>query len=123
MKAGLHALGLAAALPAAGARAQRLAHPDAVRVSEADRARIRRLRGRAPEELYPAAARRERIDGYVTVDLLINAEGFVVEASVVSESPPGAGFGLAALDVTKTWEFDNGLGRLVLMEVPVSFLP
>ena len=57
------------------------------------------------------------------VDLLINAEGFVVEASVLAEQPTGRGFGLAALDVAKTYEFDNGLRRLVLMEMGVSFLP
>ncbi len=47
----------------------------------------------------------------------------MVEASVVSEDPPGEGFGLAGLDVAKTWEFDNTLKKLVLMEVNVSFLP
>jgi hypothetical protein len=57
------------------------------------------------------------------VDLLINAEGFVLEAQVISESPTGEGFGLAALDVVKTYEYFNDLKRQVLMAVTVSFLP
>jgi hypothetical protein len=42
---------------------------------------------------------------------------------VFLESPPDAGFGLAALDVAKTYEFYNPLKKLVLMDVVISFLP
>ena len=85
--------------------------------------KLRRRRGDEPEAHYPAAARAAGLDGLVTVDLLITAEGFVQEAQVVTESPLDAGFGLAALDVVKTWEFDNDLKQLVLMVVRVPFLP
>jgi TonB family protein len=84
---------------------------------------LRQRRGDAPEQHYPAAAKTQRLDGLVMVDLLITAEGLVLEAQVITESPANAGFGLAALDVVKTWEFDNILKRLVLMTVAVSFLP
>ena len=100
-----------------------LQRPDALRVQGAQIARLRRRRGDEAESHYPAEARARGIDGLVTVDLLITPEGFVQEAQVVTESPPGNGFGLAALDVVKTWEFDNDLRRLVLMTVGVSFLP
>lgn len=101
----------------------RLQRPDALRVQGALVSKLRRRRGDEPEAHYPAGAKANGIDGLVTVDLLITPEGYVQEAQVVTESPPDAGFGLAALDVVKTWEFDNDLRRLVLMLVSVSFLP
>lgn len=101
----------------------RLQHPDALRVQGALVSRLRRRRGDEPEAHYPPAARAAAIDGLVTVDLLITPEGYVQEAQVVTESPADQGFGLAALDVVKTWEFDNDLKRLVLVVVSVSFLP
>jgi TonB family protein len=100
-----------------------LQRPDALRVQGAQVARLRRRRGDEPEQHYPAEARSQGLDGLVMVDLLITTEGYVQEAQVVTESPADAGFGLAALDVVKTWEFDNDLKRLVLMTVAVSFLP
>lgn len=101
----------------------RLQRPEALRVQGAQVSKLRRRRGDEPEAHYPADAKAQGIDGLVMVDLLITTEGFVQEAQVVTESPAGAGFGLAALDVVKTWEFDNDLKRPVLMTVGVSFLP
>jgi TonB family protein len=100
-----------------------LQRPDALRVQGALSEQLRQRRGDPPEKYYPNSARAQRLDGLVTVDLLITVEGFVQEAQVITESPANAGFGLAALDVVKTWEFDNNLKRLVLMTVAVSFLP
>jgi TonB family protein len=115
--------------PAGAAPVGRLAYtgklqrPDALRVQGAQISKLRRRRGDEPEQHYPTAAKSQGIDGLVMVDLLITPEGFVQEAQVVTESPTDAGFGLAALDMVKTWEFDNGLKQLVLMTVAVSFLP
>jgi len=95
----------------------------ALRVSGAQTARVRLLRSHPVTEFYPAAARRDGLDGIVTVDLLINAEGLVLEAEVLTESPADRGFGLAALDVAKTYEFDNTFKRLVLMSMTVQFQP
>lgn len=111
------------AKPGALALTGRLQRPDALRVMGAQVSKLRRRRGDEPETHYPAGARADGIDGLVTVDLLITPEGYVQEAQVVTESPAGAGFGLAALDVVKTWEFNNDLKRLVLLLVSVSFLP
>ena len=47
----------------------------------------------------------------------------MVEAEVLTESPKGQGFGLAALDVAKTYEFENTLKKLVLMAMTVQFQP
>jgi len=101
----------------------KLVRPGALRVEGAQTARLRWRRGEPAEKFYPPEARRKGLDGIVTVDLLINAEGFVLEAQVISESPTGEGFGLAALDVVKTYEYFNDLKRQVLMAVTVSFLP
>ena len=97
--------------------------PDALRLQGTQTTQLRWLRGDAPEKHYPAFARAEGLDGIVTVDLLINADGQVLEAQVISESPPGVGFGLAALDTAKTYEYENRLHRLVLMSITVGFLP
>ena len=101
----------------------RLVRPDALRIEGRQTAQLLLRRSESPEKFYPAEARRKGLDGIVTLDLLINTEGFVVEAQVISESPAGEGFGLAALDVAKTYEYFNALKRQVLMAVTVEFLP
>jgi TonB family protein len=95
----------------------------ALRVTGAQTARIRLLRSHPVSQYYPAEAKRDGLDGIVTVDVLINAEGLVLEAEVLTESPPNRGFGIAALDVAKTYEFDNTFRRLVLMSMTVQFQP
>ena len=109
----------ARALPLTG----KLVRPEALRLQGAQTAQLKWLRGDAPEKYYPAAARAAGADGIVTVDLLVNAQGQVLEAQVINESPPGLGFGLAALDAAKTYEYENRLQRLVLMSITVGFLP
>jgi TonB family protein len=84
---------------------------------------VKFLRGASPSTFYPRAARAQGLDGSAVVDLLINEGGLVVEAQVVSESPPDLGFGLAALDTAKTYEFENPLKRLVLLSLVIEFLP
>jgi len=102
---------------------QQLERPGALRVQGNDTAGIRWLRGQLPQDFYPPDAKAQGIDGLAIVDLLLNAEGAVLEAALVSESPPDQGFGLAALDTAKTYEFDNTFRRLVLMKVTIEFLP
>ncbi|MEJ0099606.1 MAG: TonB family protein [Pseudomonadota bacterium] len=101
----------------------RIVHPDAVRVSGADLAAFKLLRGETPAEHYPPDARKAGLKGSVKVDLLLNDMGQVLEAQVMSESPKGHGFGLAALDAAKTFEYANPLQKLVLITVDVEFAP
>jgi TonB family protein len=101
----------------------RLVRPEALRLQGNQTTQLRWLRGDALELHYPKAARAAGLDGIVTVDLLVNESGYVLEAQVIGESPAGAGFGLAALDAVKTYEYDNRLHRLVLMSISVEFLP
>ena len=71
--------------------------PDALRLTEkADQAARAATSATTAFDHYPAAAKRDAIDGLVVVDMLLNAEGQVLEAEVAAESPPGFGFGLAA---------------------------
>jgi TonB family protein len=101
----------------------RIVRPDALRVAGKDTERFKLLRGDTPEQHFPATARKEALDGVVAVDLLLNERGEVLEAQVISESPSGWGFGLAALDVAKTFVFANPLRRLVLMSTDITFVP
>jgi TonB family protein len=100
-----------------------LTHEGAVRLVGANVAQVRLQRGDKPEQHYPPDARREGLDGIVIVDLLINIEGQVQEAEVLSESPPGHGFGIAALDTARTYEFENRLKQPVLMAITIQFTP
>lgn len=101
----------------------RIVHPDAIRVAGKDAERFKLLRGDTPEQHFPAVARKEALDGLVAVDLLLNERGEVLEAQIISESPAGFGFGLAALDTAKTFVYANPLKKLVLMSTDIAFVP
>lgn len=116
------ALGLALATGTT-AWGQRIERPDALRLSPTQAATLELRRGDTALAHYPAEARKAGLDAVVVVDLLINADGMVLEAQVVTESTPDHGFALAALDTVKTFEFTNPLHRLVLMSMNVEFLP
>ena len=123
MKPALLPFILACALLSSFAAAQRIENPRALRLQDEQAEQLRRLRGEAPEKYFPAAAKEAALDGVVVVDVLLNEAGQVLEAQVVSEQPRGAGFGLAALDAVKTFEFENTYRRLLLVALTVEFLP
>jgi TonB family protein len=100
-----------------------LVRPGVRRVTGADASKVRYLSGTPPAKFFPPAAKAQGTDGAVTVDLLINEKGLVVEAQVIDESPPGMGFGLAALDAARTYEFENPFNELVLLTLRVQFEP
>ena len=103
--------------------AGRIEDARALRVQGAAVTQFRLLRGDSPAQHYPAAAREAGLDGFVTVDVMINENGQVLEAQVISESPTGQGFGIAALDAAKTFEFHNPLKRWVVFTLTLEFLP
>ncbi|MDQ2640175.1 MAG: TonB family protein [Pseudomonadota bacterium] len=105
------------------AMAQRIENPRALRLEGEQAEQLRLLRGDTPEQHFPAAARAAALDGVVVVDVLLNDAGQVLEAQVVNEQPRGQGFGLAALDTVKTFEFENPHRRLLLVALTVEFLP
>ncbi|MET0279683.1 MAG: TonB family protein [Steroidobacteraceae bacterium] len=102
---------------------QNIERPGALRIEGEAIARFTLLRGDTPLQHYPRRAKERGIDGFVTVDLLLNETGQVLEAQVLAESPLGEGFGLAALDTAKTYEFANPLNRLVLFALTIEFAP
>lgn len=122
MKSFLATALLAGLLPSIAAP-QRIENPRALRLRGEQVELLRLQRGDAPEKHYPAAAKKAGLDGVVVVDVMLNEAGQVLEAQVVSEQPRDAGFGLAALDTVKTFEFENPLRRWVLVALTVEFLP
>lgn len=70
------------------------------------RAPLQRARPRArPQPRYPAAARREGIEGFVTVRISIDARGTVQAANVVRSQPQGV-FDRAALEAVRRYRFE-----------------
>jgi len=53
---------------------------------------------------YPVKAKQQGIEGYVVMDLRINAEGRVEDVRVVREKPEGV-FRASALRVVRRWAF------------------
>ena len=101
----------------------KLVRPDAIRVTGKDAGRFRLKSGDTPEHHFPRAAKKEGWEAVVSVDLLLNERGEVLEAQIIRESPSGLGFGLAALDTAKTFVYENPLKKLVLMSIDITFLP
>lgn len=97
--------------------------PDALRLTEKQKEQLELLRGDDAFDHYPQRAKRDAIDGVASVDMLLNAEGQVLEAEIIAESPPGFGFGLAALDTAKTFEFRNTYRRRLLLTWSFSWVP
>lgn len=117
------ALLVVCALLAPDAGAQRIDDARALRVAGEQLAGFRLLHGDSPDQHYPEAARRAALDGFVSIDVMINEAGQVLEAQVITESPQGKGFGIAALDAAKTFEFENPLKRWVVFTLNIEFLP
>lgn len=107
----------------AGRRTGRIDDPRAERLVADSLAGFRMLRGDSPDKHYPAGARQAALDGFVVVDVMVNEAGQVLEAQVIRESPEGQGFGIAALDTAKTFEFENPLRRWVVFTLNIEFLP
>ena len=66
---------------------------------------------------YPRAAQEKEIEGRVVVEITINERGTVEQVSVLEEEPQGLGFGLAAAEAARQWEFEPAL----IAGVPVKY--
>jgi TonB family protein len=73
--------------------------------------------------VYPYAMRVERIEGKVLIDFIVNIEGHVTNAYVLSSTAPW--FEGPALDAVRTWDFDpgyvDGVPVNTHLEVPILF--
>ena len=67
---------------------------------------------------YPARARAKGVEGFVTVSMLVDADGTVKDLSVLASSPPGV-FEDATLAALRTWRFEPAQyeGRSVAVRV------
>lgn len=68
---------------------------------------------------YPDRAADDGIEGDAIVQLTIAADGSVVDAALVSETPANRGFGSAAVKAVGKWEF--GAGQAGTYRVTVRF--
>lgn len=62
---------------------------------------VRRPNGEDVELAYPVAARRAGLDGYIRLRCRINLRGSLEDCAILDESPPGMGFGEAALQLSR----------------------
>ncbi len=65
---------------------------------------------------YPRAAERRNIEGKVTVQFNILADGLVAEVSVVQADKPGI-FDKAAMEAVKKWKFEQDQPRESITKV------
>ena len=74
-------------------------------------------------QFYPVQARLAHRPGTARLDVLVDAEGGVVEVRILDESPLDQGFGEAAAAVAKTFKYYNPFNRLVVHVGTVKFSP
>lgn len=55
--------------------------------------------------IYPTKARRNRKDGYAELSFSVTEKGTVTDAKILSEDPPGFGFGEAAVATVERWSY------------------
>lgn len=88
------------------------------------------LRKPSPEDMsryYPIPARRRDIGGKVRVQCRLASDGVLSGCVVLSETPPGYGFGEAALNVAPRFQMRPGtregqpIGGQII--IPISFRP
>jgi len=76
------------------------------------------------ERAYPAHARRKAIDGKAVVSCQVADDGRLADCRVVSETPSGEGFGIAALAVSQRFRMsppDAQPARPARLTIPVVF--
>ena len=88
------------------------------------------LRKPSPDDIaryYPIAAQRRDIGGRVRVQCRLANDGVLNDCVVLSETPPGYGFGEAALNVATRFQMRPGLrdGRPIAGQIiiPIVFSP
>jgi protein TonB len=62
---------------------------------------LRRPSGEDVDRYYPDRAREREVEGRATISCTVTARGELRSCSVASETPPGNGFGQAALQMAR----------------------
>ena len=120
-----------AAAPVSGALAQS-ADASVQEASDAPRHQVVRPNwrkiptGDEMERFYPEAAMRRRTGGRVVMQCKVAREGTLYACSIISETPPNAGFGAAALKLAPYFEMTPQMedGRPIdggVVRIPVVF--
>jgi TonB family protein len=70
--------------------------------------------------VYPFAARLAHLSGKVMLHCIVDSEGYLTECAVADETPTGAGFGNAALEITAYMQMNPGTWNGVPIRSPVN---
>jgi TonB family protein len=73
---------------------------------------------------YPAHAERHSVEGKAVIDCAVRADGWLFNCRVVSETPNGEDFGLAAVALSQKFRMlppPDGYARPVSVTIPVMF--
>lgn len=78
--------------------------------------------------VYPPVAAAQHLSGHAVVGCMVNADGSTRDCTVVSEAPPGSGFGDAALRAAAAFHFKPRTRDCVptndgKIQVPIAFTP
>ena len=77
--------------------------------------------------VYPSQAQKQKVGGNVVITCMVDPDGYLADCVVDSETPPGLGFGNAALEITAYMRMlpatNYGVPVPAKVNVPVSFLP
>jgi TonB family protein len=73
------------------------------------------------ERWYPEEAKRKGTEGVVRVAVTLDTSGLATDALVVSETPEGAGFGAAAIEMARTFTYANPTGHPTTLMFNVKF--
>ena len=95
----------------------------ALRLSELQTRSMKVISAAPLPQFYPVQARLARRPGMARLDVLVDAEGGVVEVRILDESPLDHGFGEAAAAVAKTFKYYNPFNRLVVHVGTIKFSP
>ena len=79
-------------------------------------------------ELYPPEAMQQKLGGRAVIACTVTAEGRLTDCSVESETPPGAGFGAAAVRMASLFQMATQTAEGAPVEggrvkIPIVFQP
>jgi protein TonB len=75
--------------------------------------------------LYPLAAARAHVEGSASIRCLVTIEGYLNSCEVLTETPAGAGFGLATVQASALWRMSpatrDGVPVQGVVTVPIKW--
>lgn len=75
--------------------------------------------------VYPSEALRQHLNGQALLKCTVDTEGYLFDCEVRQETPPGVGFGNAALEITAYMRMNpatsQGVPTTAQVEIPINF--